>query len=409
MRLFKLALRNLFRNLRRTSITLAAISFGLGMMIMAINLGNGQYQAAISAGVSSLAGHVVVQADGWQADRDEEQLVRDSGQVAERMGSLFPDATITRRANLGGLLVSASSSTSASLLGVEPGPEAAVNTFDEKIVDGEWLDDDIRGLVIGAAMQKTLGVQVGDKVVYMGQHLGADMTSQLFRVKGVFKTGGPEIDAFIAFAPLSASQEILAIGDVAHQVSLHLDDARGSELAAASVVAAIEREGVDVLWWREALPEMYALIQMDKRWNDLMMAVLGLIVGMGVLNTILMSVLERTREFGVLLAVGMRPRELAKLVLWEGAILGVVGTALGLAFGALLTYPLVTHGLDYTQFMGESMEYMGVTISSVLKAKYDMARMAQYGVAAVLFTTSCAIYPAWYVTKFTPVDAMRHT
>ena len=405
-RLITLSLRNLTRNLRRTIITLLAVGVGLGMMVVTINLANGQYQAAIGAGISSLAGHVVVQAPGWQEDREEEQLVVDSEAVAATLGQLFPDATVARRMTLGGLLVSATSSVGAGLQGVEPEPEAEVNTFDEKVIEGTWLDGDPKGIVIGAGMARTLDVGVGDKLVYMGQH-GDEMSSKLFRIKGIFRTGGPEIDGFLAFTDLAATQELLGAAGSAHQVTLHLQDARGSRAAAASAATALATD-LDVRWWREAIPEMWAMIQVDKTWTNVMMGILGLIVAMGVLNTLLMSVLERTREFGVLLAIGMKPSRLAVLIVLEGVFIGVLGGLLGLGLGALMSWPLAEYGLDYTQYMGESMEYAGVTISSVFYAEYDWTRSLRYVLAGIVFTTIASAYPAWYVTRLTPVDAMRH-
>ena len=128
---------------------------------------------------------------------------------------------------------------------------------------------------------------------------------------------------------------------------------------------------------------------------------------MGVLNTVLMSVMERTREFGVLMAIGMRPRKLAVMVLCEGLVLGVISAIAGLALGALFTWPTVVYGIDYTAYMGETTEFAGVAISSVIRAAWDFPRMAGYACFAVIFTGITAAWPAWQVSRLTPMDALR--
>ena len=288
--------------------------------------------------------------------------------------------------------------------------EAQVQELDDQLIDGTWLDDDDRGIVIGAGMAKTLGVDVGDKLVYMGQHGDAtEMVSRLFRVKGIFQTGGPELDGFVAMANLSAAQELLG-ADRAHMVTLHLTDPDQSVAATEAMTTALgARNDVEVLHWMKAIPELYGLIQIDRASGDFGLVLLGLIVAMGVLNTVLMSALERTREFGVMLAVGMRPRQLTQLILFEGLVLGIIGSLLGLGLGIAAGYPVVTQGIDFAALYGiESMETGGVQLDLHMYGAYNPLRMINYTVGALVFTTLAALYPALHVASFKPVDAMRH-
>lgn len=410
MRLLMLALRNLSRNMRRTVITLAAISFGLAMMIATITLQTGSYDEMIDQAIRQMAGHVVVQGAGYQDEKDDEIVIRGASAVRASLSEAFPGATVAQRAILGGLLVSPSNSVGAGVQGIDPEAEAAVGELDDKLVDGAWLDDDDRGIVIGERMAESLEVEVGDKLVYMGQYAGADVTSRLFRVKGIFRTGSADMDGFLALARLEAAQELMALDDVAHQVSVHLTTAEGSEDAALQAAALVARDDLEVLSWRQALPELYALIQVDRNSGDVMLGILGLIVAMGVLNTVLMSVLERTREFGVMMGIGMRPRQIAGVVLLEGALLGALGAVIGVSLGAALSWPLVTYGIDYSAYTGgETMESAGVVMSSVIKGGWNPWRTSVYCFATVLFTALAAAYPAWHVTRLQPVEAIRHT
>jgi len=409
LQLLSLAIRNLFRNTRRTALTVAAIAVGLAMMIATINLQHGSYRDITTNAISQLAGHVVVQNPKWQAERSSDYTVDHADQIAATLREIFPKGVVTQRMQLGGLLRSSTNSVGAGVAGFEPSQEAHITELDDKLTSGEWLaDDDTRGVVIGDGMAKRLGVSIGDKVVFMTQPKGQEMQSRLFRVRGVFHSGSADMDGYLAVANILALREVVGGADIANQIAVHLPDPRTSTHDAELAAAAINRPDLFIAPWTKAIPEISALINVDRASSDVMMSVIGLIVALGVLNTVLMSVLERTREFGTMLAVGMNPRALAGLVLLEGACLGVLGAAVGLLLGLALSYPVVTTGLDYTQYMGETMVTGGVAVSAIIRGAWDPQRMGIYVCAAVDFTVLAAAIPAWRVSKMSPVEAMRH-
>jgi len=409
--LLVLAVRNLFRNTRRTLITLAAIAFGLGLVHALITLQTGQYADMIRLGVSSLAGHVVVQAQGYQQEQDSDIVVTNASEVADRLRARFPHAIVAPRLMLGGLLTSARGSVGVGLAGIDPQAEATIQDLDQKVKSGAWLSGDERGILVGVDLADSLGVEVGDKVVYLGQYgEQTEMTSRLFRVEGVFRTGGAELDGFAAFAPIGAVQEVFGTPDVANQVTLHLPDPHEADAATATVRALLaDRPDLQVLHWKEAISDIWGLIQVDKVSGDISLGILGIIVAMGVLNTVLMSALERTREFGVMLSLGMKPRRLAALILLEGATIGVLGSVLGVVVGLAMSWPLVVHGLDYSGYFGsDTFEAAGLALSSVVHGRLNPLRMMNYTFIAIGFTTIAAVYPAWHVSRLQPVEAMHH-
>lgn len=312
---------------------------------------------------------------------------------------------------LGGLITSPRGSVGGAVSGIDGAAEAKLQDIDEHVVEGTWLTGDDRGIVIGRDMADALQVGLGDKVVYMGQHGGAtEVSSRLFRVSGIFRMGNADLDGFVAFVDLPAAQEAFGRPDVANQVTVHLPDPKRSPAAAAEARTLLaDIDGIEVLDWKQALPELWALIEVDKTSGDVMLFLLGAIVAMGALNTVLMAALERTREFGVMLALGLRPPQLARLILTEGLLLGVMGAGLGLVVGTVLSWPLVTIGLDYSSYMGDTYETAGVVVSSVIKGRYDPMRMLAYTVAATFMTAAAAVYPAVQVARLQPVEAMRHT
>lgn len=408
MRLLMLAARNLTRNLRRSLLTGAAIAFGLTAMIMMITLQEGSYAEMLRSGISMLAGHVVIEHPDYAEEAEPELVVTDITALGERLHEVLPDAVVAPRMQIGGLLTSPTNSVGVGLQGVNAAAEKQVTDFDDKLVQGEWLDDaDDRGILIGAALADRLDVGIGDKVVFMGQGKGSEVESRLFRVRGIFKTGGAELDGFVGMTTLAPTQALNHTPDSAHQVTLHLKNPKLAAEARDRARSVTPPEW-KVMTWDEAMPDIVALIRLDRFSGDVMMAVIGVIVAMGVLNTVLMSVMERIREFGVLLGIGMRPGRVASIVLLEGLVLGFVATVVGIGCGIVAAYPLVTYGLDYTAFMGsETMEMEGIVVSSVIKGAYGWNRIAGYGVAAIGFTVLSAIYPAYYITRLEPVEAMR--
>ena len=411
MRMFKLALRNLLRNTRRTALTVAAIAVGLSLMMFTVNFQNGSYAMMVRAGVSSMAGHVVVQAEGYQDDKDVTLLVQDASDVTAKLAAQYPDAVVAPRITMGGLLTSTTTSTGVGLSGLVPDAEIQIQKLHEKVVEGSWFEDDDREILIGGVMAEALDVGLGDKLVFMGQNGTDEVQSRMFRVKGIFRTGADSVDGRLALVHLSAAQALLDRGDVAHMVTLHLDDPGQSVEAADQVEAMLARPDLDVRNWYEALPELAGMIQVDRSSGDFMMVIIGLIVAFGVLNTLLMSVLERTREFGVMLALGMKPRQVARLVLLEGVVLGGIGAVTGLCLGLLFSCYAVYVGIDYAAFSGSesgAMEMEGIVMDSLMMGDWDPKRMSMYFFSAIVFCLGAAIYPAWSISKLQPVQAMRH-
>ncbi|MBN1335344.1 MAG: ABC transporter permease [Deltaproteobacteria bacterium] len=404
--LLRLAARNLRRNRRRTLITLAAVAGGLALMIVTVNWANGMYQDMLRTAVASLAGHVVVQGEGYQAERDQDITVPEASEVASVLRARFPGATVVPRIFVDGLLLSPSGSVGLMATAVDPAFEPEVSEWADKVVEGTWLADD-HDIVLGALAAESLAVGLGDKVVLMTQGR-EDVASQLFRVRGLLSTGAAEIDGSFALITVPAAQDLLELDDAVSQISVHLPDSRRSVRAAEEAAAALAGRPLEVMDWERALPEVVASVRLDANGTNLMVLVIGVIIAMGVLNTVLMSVLERVHEFGVLRAVGMKARQIRRLVLLEGLLLGVVAVIAGDLLGLLLTVPLLVWGVDLASIAGEQMSWGGVAVTTQTYAAIDWERFAIYSIVAVLLTVLASLYPAWKASRLEPVAAINH-
>jgi ABC-type lipoprotein release transport system permease subunit len=297
-----------------------------------------------------------------------------------------------------------------SLDGIEPSHEREILTLDDKLKTGAWLEDEDRqGILMGSSMADTLGVGIGDKVVFMGQPGGGDVQSVLYRVRGIFETGAPEIDGFTVLVPLTSVQALYSTADPATQISVHLDDDRRTATATRAVRSVVTAPGVDVLAWDDAIPDIRDFVRLDSAYGDGIWLVLGIIVALGVVNTVLMSVLERVREMGVMMAVGMKPRQLATMVMTEGLVMGALAALVAVALGLLGTWALSVHGIDLSGGdMGSSMEAAGVPVSLVLYPQVDWIRLGIYPLVGVGFALLASLYPAFKVTQLSPIEAIRH-
>lgn len=407
--LFQLAFRNLRRNFRRTLITSAAVAVGMVVLVLSNTLRSGQYDDMIDSSVSQLAGHVVIQHPDYQEEQETNLMVNNQREVVSALQAALPDATITSRIRLGGILASSSSPTVVSLSAVDPKAEGTVSDMADKLVQGTWVTDDTRSIVIGQNMADLLQVDLGDRLVFTTS-IDGEMNSHLYRLTGIFRTGAEEVDAFMGYVSLASVSDVLGMTNTANQIAVHLQSASDTERtlpAVDRIVKETTSQAVAVQPWSEVLPDVIAMIKVDQVSNEMISVSLMFIVAMGILNTMLMNVLERSKEFGVLMAIGFKRASLFKLILIEASLIGIIGGGIGAVLGMAASYPLVANGLDLTSMMGEGMAINGAVTSTVLYGRYDLRWIVGYILLSVVCAVLSALYPAWKVQKLTPVDAMR--
>ena len=424
MWLVRLAVRNLLRNKSRTLISGLAIALCVALVVLGSNFEYGAWQDRLESTITSAAGHVVVNAEGYHDDPVTESTITESAQAVATLQQTFPGRRVLRRAQAGGLLQSPRNTARAMLMGVDPAAEAPATKLDDAILDdgvSTFLPADegcgsahVQGtprrpcsLVLGQIMADSLQVEVGDKVVFMTQ-VDGEMESVALRVSGIFDTGVDVTDGFMGMVSIQALQPVLPGTDPAHSLVVHLDDEAGTTAAKAATIAALDREGLDVRTWWEALPELQKAMELDRGISALIYGFIGMIIAVVILSTILMSVAERTREIGVLLSLGMRPAHIAQMVLIEALVLGVVFTAAGLVLQAPFTWYFMVYGVDYGELASNTTNDAGVVFDTVMKARIDWFSVVYYSISGIVLTVIAGVWPAWRATRLQPVEAMRH-
>lgn len=402
----RMAWRNLRRRPVQSMLAGGAVAVGLAVCVFLVNFQFGAWALMQQDTVRSVSGHVVVQPIGYQDSKDSKLVLEGSAAIAERMAAADPTGTVLRRSFLQGLVASPNNTVAVALNAVEPSKEAAESPMVDKIVQGSWFEaEDASRILIGVELARRLQVEVGDKVVVTTSSKG-EMQARPLRVQGVFETNNVRTDSFFAIVPLAIAQALQpAYDDPATQVALLRDDLEVPPSITQAVREAVGA-GFEVLPWREAMPEANKSEELDKAMALYILTFLAAIATVGILNVLLMSLFQRTRELGVMLAVGMKPADVARLLLMEGLLLGILGAAVGLGVGLLATWPAHVYGFNVAELQNQA-PVANVAIDSTIRSQFMLGRdLAWTGFFVLLSAVSC-LWPALRAARLEPVESLR--
>ena len=415
--------RNLWRNPRGTLLTALALGMGLTLLLVSLGLLDGSHDQMIDNGVRFGTGHVVIQAAGYQ-DSGSQALLLPIQVASEAEAFLRADASqhdargVSPRLLASGLMSSAANSDGVRIMGVIPKEERAVSLIPQRIVQGSYLaDNQPSGVVIGADLARKLAVKVGAKVVVMTQAVqspameaanagGGEMESALLRVTGIFRTGIPEIDAHIIQVPLSDAQGLLGVPDRVTQVAILLGRESDSAVVAEGLRKRFTGVPIEILPWREAMPPLAQLFVLDEAFNYVMNGVVLTMVGLGILNTILMRVLERRYEFGLCSALGLRPAQLAVMIIGESLALTALSLVFGLLLGLSVQRYFATSGLDLRWFFRSSLP-TALVFDPIIYAHLSFSRIASSVGIVFVTATLISFYPAYKAARTKLPDALK--
>ena len=422
--LVKLSWRNLWRNPRGTLLTALALGLGLALLLISLGLLDGGHEQTIADGVRFGPGHVVVQAKGYQ-DTSADDLLLTAEEVSKVQAYLKTETMdrlvrgVSPRLLATGLLSSSANAAGVRIVGVIPRDERNVSLIPERMVIGTYLNNDSpSAVVIGADLATKLEVKIGSKVVLMTQALRPDgagakdeseeeMHTTLLRVSGIFRTGLLAVDANIINMPLPAAQDLLGVKDgQVTQIALLLKQEGDSSRVAKALRAQLTGAPVEVLTWRESIPMLAQILGLDHAFNYIMNGVILAMVGLGILNTILMRVLERRYEFGVCKALGLRPRQLAVMVIGESLALTVISLTLGLGLGLSVDYYFATSGLDLRLLFRTGLP-PALVFDPILYSQLSLDRIVWSVSIVFMMATVISFYPALKAARTELPDALK--
>jgi ABC-type lipoprotein release transport system permease subunit len=403
-----LAWRNIWRNRRRTIINLSAIGLGLAIVIIYGGLMGGIMGEAKSQLDSSGLGHVELTAPGWRTHRAAKDLLADPQALLARLASALPPGSdVSARLVLRGLASSAHGNEAVEVQGVDFASEATVADYVRAVrVGAVPAVDDARGLLVGEELARRLALTVGSKVRVMVQRADGEMGAELYRVRGIYHAVTTGISRRRVLMTSDAATTLSGLAG-AHQVVIQLAQPADADRLAAALKASLG-PGVEVATYTELFPMFKTMdALMD---NAILVASLFvyLLVGLGILNTMLMSVLERTREFGVMQALGTRPSGVVGLVLAESFWIASLAVVLGLTLGLSLTwYGSHTVLLDYSKAMGEGIDMGGAVIKAAFFTEFSIPNALKAARAVYVMALLVGLFPAYRVASMRPVQALH--
>jgi len=410
MNINKLAWRNLWRRKRRTFITASSIAFGLFLALTFTGAGDYFYTRMIDAGASMGMGHVTVQAPDYHRAPNLKKRINNIQQRREAILSMPEVADATNRINGHAMFASSRKQIAGAFIAIDTAQENADNNlFIRTIVKGKMFDQkNKRGIVIGIKLAQKLNLKLGKKLVYTTTDVHGEIVSALARVTGIFETGVPDVDSSMALLPINSVQKTIGYtGDEATLLAIIIKDQRQAQKVRAQIASMPSFNNTQVLSWRESQPELAGMINTDKSGNYISQFFIAILVTAGILNTMLMSVLERKHEFGIVLALGMSPAELFKLVMLEAFWLAVVGLLVGLVVCIPWYFYMYHIGIDLSGAYGENFDFGGVLIDPILKLR--LFSESVFTILAGLFSLAllAGAYPAWKAGRTVPVDSIK--
>jgi putative ABC transport system permease protein len=405
----KMAWRNIWRHPRRAILTMAAIAFATLLLIFMLSWQFGSYDTMINAAVKVHTGHLQVQAEGYNEQRAMRLVVPDPAAVSRILDETPGVASYAARASAFSLVSSKERTYGVAVMGIDPEREAEVTTLKQLIRQGSYLSErDADHALVGELLAKNLRVGVGDELVLLGQGRDGSIAATVVRVKGIFSYGQDEFDRNVIYLPLTYFQEVYSMRGAVHEVAVLCSSREAVPRIKQAVATGINKidtkSTLVVLDWMELMPGLIQSIQIDLVSGLIMYVILIIVVAFSILNTFLMVIFERTREFGVFMAMGTTPGRLTRLLLLESTTLTMLGTVIGIIAGSLVTWYFQIHGIIISG-TSEMMRQYGLP-----ERMYPQLSALSIAVGAglvLVITLVAALYPALKVRRLQPVEAMR--
>ena len=398
--LVQLSWRNLWRHRRRNSMLLAAILVAVGTVVVANAVIRGYQGDMLNDAVSNLAGHVKVLAPGYRSDPS---IAKSFAIAPEWRPALDPSLMVgwTSRVRVPAVIMSERETRGVQLVGVDPGTETLISFLGEVDIVGEYLDGpDDRRVLVGKALLEQLDTQVGRRIVMITQGSDGLNREAGFRIAGLYDGEGTGVEKVFVFTGRDTLQAMLDTTAIT-EISVRLIADEYGALAVAQLASSFA--DLEVMGWRQLQPQVAAMFAFADAAIFIWFTIMMIALGFGLINTLVTAVLERTRELGMLRAIGMRPRAVVGQVVIESILIVSVGLVLGLAVGVWLV-SLLDEGIDLGRWAA-GVEMFG--IRTVLVPKLLVADLVLVAVMTVTFGVIASFYPALRAVKIRPLEAMR--
>ncbi|MFH5883266.1 ABC transporter permease [Halalkalibaculum sp. DA3122] len=403
---FKLAWRNIWRNRRRTIITLASIVVAVALSAITRSSQEGQYDNMIESTVGTFTGYIQVHANGYWDEQTLNNSFVLSDSLQQQVRQVESVTTIAPRIESYALAATSDQSRPAMVMGIDVEAERALSAPQNRLREGRYFESNSeQAALVGHELMERLDAQIGDSLVLIGQGYRGMNATGLYPIRGTVSYPNPQLNSSLVYLPLEAAQNFFVAPDRITTAALILDDAREVQPSVQQLRNRLSPDRYEVMSWEELMPELQQAIQADRGSGIIILMVLYMVVGFGILGTVLMMVSERTYEFGVMLSVGTPRSMILKILSCEVILISMLGSGLGILVSLPISWYFNVNPIQLTGDMESALQ------------QYAMEPVLQFSVAPDIFLNQAVIVffitllfslvPIIRAIRLNPVEAMR--
>lgn len=399
-----LAWRNIWRNKRRSWITIASIVFAVIIALFTRSMQLGSYAKMIDNVVSFYTGYVQIHSAGyWEKQTPDESFIYSDSLawVAEQTKNT---TAVTPRLESFALVSSGEHTAGAIVIGINPVSEDRITALSRKVTEGHYLKPDDAGILLAEGMAKRLGVGAGDTVVLLGQGYHGVTAAGKYPVTGIVTFPSPDLNSTMSYLSLKETQFLYGAYGRVTAIAIMIDNQKHLSAVVSELKKRFD-ETYEVMSWDEMLPELVQVIEADNAGGIIMLWIIYMIIGFGILGTVLMMTLERTREFGMLIAIGLKRMQLSFILFLESTMLSLIAVATGIALGIPLLVYMYYHPIVFSGRMKEVMLSYGY--EPIMPFSLDPMIFCVQALAVFVVAILATIYPMVRTFRLRPVNALK--
>ena len=401
----RLAGRNLARNLRRTVLSVVGVGVGCAIAVFLWSFSRGANEFRVRGVAESGIGHLAIVPETWIDTRDPDIRLANWREELSRARSHEGVVAATPTATTSALLAFGTRVVGVEMLGVDPVAEPKVSRIARAIGEGRYLDaSDDGAVVVGREVVEQLDVELGDELYVTVVEVTGDIEYVMLEIVGIIDTGSKTLDASLCHVTLDELSRITG-RDGPTKIAIMVDDIRSIDEITAEL-SADASFGNTVITWKTLVPAMGADADADDVFNNTLVGTIILVVMLGVTSARLTAVLERKREFAVLLALGMKPMQILRLIMLEAFVVGTAGSVVGLVLATPLVYLLATKGLSFTDSFGSDSSIAGVLFDPVIYGDMGAWMVPVAFIVGIVSTLAAAVYPTVSAVRTDPTSAL---
>ena len=401
--LIQLAWRNIWRNKRRTLITMASVVFAVVLAVLLNSLKEGVLIKMQENAVSFYSGAIQLQNPEYWEDKTLDNIFFLEDSVMDALSEIDEIRSLGPRLESFALAAAEERSKAALVLSVDPEMESKMTSLDSKILEGEYFTYDDNAAMLSSGLSEYLGLSVSDTIVLLGQGYHGISAAGKYVVKAIVKLGSPELNKRLVYLPLKAGQELFGAYGMTSSIVVNLDDVNDAEDMQSMLLSKFD--DLAILSWKDMMPELDQMIEAERAETVIFLGVLYLLISFGIFGTILMMLMERQYEFGVLVSIGMRRFKLARVVVMENVMITVTGAIVG----TLLSVPAVLYFHKFPIEVGGQLKeaYENYGFEPIFYFSIEPPIFYSQSLVVLCIALVLSLFPVLKILRLNPIDAMR--